>query len=184
MGRGSLWGYTGRLIGKPAGLGTASPVAAAAAQNTAEQALARVAVTHSAMDKSFDFHAGLLFQRDQFPQRELPCRDDSGDLLIPDQPNPFRAGQRHLCACVKGKAGEISPQETQNPQILHNHTVQPFLIKGKHVGIQLVQFSFLDKSIDRQINFSAEKMGKMNPFTNFLCCKIIRIGPGAVALPA
>lgn len=41
-------------IGQATGLGTTSSVATSAPQNTAEQALSGIAITHGSMDKAFD----------------------------------------------------------------------------------------------------------------------------------
>ena len=41
-------------IGQATGLGATSSVATSAPQNTAEQALSGIAITHGSMDKAFD----------------------------------------------------------------------------------------------------------------------------------
>ena len=75
-------------IGQATGLGATSSVATSAPQNTAEQALSGIAITHGSMDKAFDLKpCDFLDPADlRKAQRELHDRPPVPSEKLPHTP--------------------------------------------------------------------------------------------------
>ncbi len=156
----SVYGPAGALclIGQPAGLGASSPVAAAAAQNTAEQTCAGITIAHGSVNKCLHFQSAFTFEIFKFFQREFPGGHHPGHSQFRKQRRSPGTGDSHLGAGVKLQFREMPSNHLQCPQVLYNHTVQPCLIEGFQLLHQFCQFLLLHQSVHGEVTFAAVQM--------------------------
>ena len=166
-------------VGEAAGPGASAPVAAAAAQESGEQAPAGIAIAHGAVDEGFDLD--LLFppQLLQFPQGQLPGRYDPADPHLFQETDGLRRCDRQLGAGVQQQAGTGFPEGVDHAQVLYYDAVQPGQIQPVDIGNQFRQFILPGQGINGQVDLSAENMGFPDGPNQLLLCEIVRVGPGA-----
>lgn len=75
-------------IGQATRLGTTSSVATSAPQNTAEQALSGIAITHGSMDKAFDLKPCDFLDPADFRKAQLSGGNYTTGPLVPSEKLP------------------------------------------------------------------------------------------------
>ena len=122
-----------QLIRQTARLGTASAVAAAAADKTAHQALSAVADAQSAMDKGFDFTAAAAGCTD-FLQAQLARQYAALHACAHSEVYTAAIGNTHLRAGMQRQLRHNFLCQADNAQILHNESVYAYIIQKQQVS--------------------------------------------------
>ena len=122
-----------QLIRQTARLGTASAVAAAAADKTAHQALTAVAYAQSAMDKGFDFTVSAAGGTD-FLQAQLARQYATLHACAHSEVYTAAVGNAHLRAGMQRKLRHNFLRQADNAQILHNESVYAYVIQKQQVS--------------------------------------------------
>ena len=109
--------------GQAAGLGAQAPVAAAASQQGAEQALPRNGHAQRPVDKALQLDGAGLVDLLNLPQGHLPGEHGPLRPQVPQQLHPRRGVEAHLGGGVQGQLGRPLPQQREQPHVLHQHGV-------------------------------------------------------------
>ncbi len=132
------------------------------------------------MDKSLHFNSRFINDTADLLQGKLSGRYDPRDPQISEKARTFRAGNCHLCTGVNFHPRKMLPHKTQYAEILHDHPVQPALIKWQQILIQQRRkLFFFQQCIDRHIKLPMMEMAVFDSLYQLILIRIFRICPGS-----
>ena len=132
-----------KCVRQTAGLRTASAVTAPSSQNAAHDALAGIADTECAMNKSFDFRICMRCYFLYFLQRKFAAQYNLPKSLPCPVFHISKGICRHLRAGMKRETREMLPHEPRRARILHNQRIYTHLIQTAYKFQKAFQFFFL-----------------------------------------
>lgn len=165
-------------IGQATGLGTTSSVATSAPQNTAEQALSGIAITHGSMDKAFDLKPCDFLDPADLRKAQLSGGNYTTGPLFLQKSCPILPCNGHLSASMEFHPGKMFSEICKHSHVLDNHPIQSGPVIGQYIFIQSGKFRFFYQCVYRQIYFSLKKMSIPDAGNQFFFRKIFRISSG------
>jgi hypothetical protein len=115
-------------VGKPASLGTFAAVGAAAAEDFAGEALARVRDAEGSVDKDLQGEAvgvGRGGELGQLPQGKLPGENGEVEALPAGEGDSLGRGEGHLGGGVEFHPRADGPGEADEAEVLHDEGIHP-----------------------------------------------------------
>ena len=164
-------------VGQSAGLGTASAVAASAADHGGEQALSGHRHALGAMAEHLDLDPDIRCLTD-FRQRAFPGQHRAGQPMPLDKFHASGIVQRHLGGCMDGQIREAGAGQMHHAQILHQHRIHAHLIEQPQHFHHAGQLAVLDQRIHRHMDVHMMQMGKMHRLAKRVLIEIARTGSG------
>ena len=139
------------FVRQPASLRALASVRASAAQRFTGQALARVGHAQSAVDEHLQRQTGMRPDLADLVDRQLAGQHHALHAQLLGHPDALRAGQRHLRAGVDLQIRTDSPDQSNQPQILHQNGIQPRLGDRPHRLLDHRQFVGKSQDVQRHI---------------------------------
>ena len=165
-------------IGQATRLGTTSSVATSAPQNTAEQALSGIAITHGSMDKAFDLKPSDFLDLADLRKAQLSGGNYTTGPLFLQKRCPILPCNGHLSASMEFHPWKMFSEICKHSHVLDNHPIQSGPVIGQYIFIQSGKFRFFNQCVYRQIYFSLKKMSIPDTGNQFFFRKIFRISSG------
>ena len=166
-------------VRQPAGLGTPAPVAAAAPDQAAHQALAAVAHAQSPVHEPFDFAGSGAAHGLQVLQGGFPGHHRLFHAVVIGKHRAGGIGHRHLGAGVERQFRGHLPGHPDHPQVLDDDPVHPDIAQKAQVFPQVGHFRVIHQGVHRYIDPYPVEMGKADGPGHFLRPEVFRIGPGS-----
>ena len=119
-----------------AGLGTGASVAAAAAEETAHQALARISHARRTVDENFNGNRRLRTDEADFLSRQLTRQDSLCEAIGFQETDAVQIGYRHLRTAVKWQVGSDFPGQGRYSQILDDDAIDAERVEALQIRRQ------------------------------------------------
>ena len=172
------------LIGKAACAGTPAAVSTPSAQKTGQKTAPGIGIAHCAVYKALHFYRSFPLDRPDLLQRQFSCGHHSSHAEFLEKADGFGCCRGQLRRCVKRQSRTSCVQLAHYAQILHDHAVEPFLVKGDGKFHRLLHLALLSEHIKSQVNLAPQDMGFPDRPDDLIFREVLRVCPGAEFLPA
>ena len=128
------------------------------------------------MHKGLKLHIRPASDGTDIAERQLPGKNNPVGTHLLKKSCSILPGDGHLCRSMQRQIRKPFLQRSENTQILYQHRIDPPLIEGSDVRIQLLpKLSFLEQRIDSQIHSDAVEMAEIDGFQKPALIRILRI---------
>ena len=171
-------------VGHAAGLGTAAPIAAAAAHHGRKQALAAEADAQRAVDEHFQRDGAFFLDGADIGEGQLPGQNGPAHAFRRQQTGSPGIADRHLGAGMDSQTGHGLPQGVQQADILHDDRVHAHSIKLGRIKQKRAQLPVAHQRVGGDVDFDPVEVGQTHGLAQFFHRKIVSKSPGGKAFSA